>query len=175
MGSLPLSKRAQDCVLVFSFLFARDYCPCFLLFVCKGLLTLFPAICLQITAALFYRYMFVKDCALTSCYSLAEDCGLVSAFRLQRTGVLGFCYSFAKDCGPCLLLFICKELRSLSSLFRTGVLVIYLFANDCCSCFPLYVSKGFLPLFSTFRLQRTAVLVFRYLFAKDCVIVFCFL
>ena len=129
MGSLPLSKRAQDCVLVFSFLFARDYCPCFLLFVCKGLLTLFPAICLQITAALFHRYMFVKDCALISCYSLAEDCG--PCFR----------FSLTKDWGPWFLLFICKRLWSLSSAIHLQGTAVLVFAiQDRGPCY-LFVCK----------------------------------
>ena len=93
------------------------------------------------------------------------------------TSVFGVCYLFTKDCGPslpvlytkaavlitrfvykglrpCLVLFICKRLRSLSSgihLQRTAVLVLcYSFAKDCSPCLVPLVCK------------ETAVLIFRF-------------
>ena len=116
-------------------------------------------------------------------------------FICKRTSVLGVCYLFAKDCGPslpvlyikaavlithfvykdccpCLLLFICKGLLSLS--------FCHSIAKDCCPCLVLFTCKGLhlcLVLFTCKRLrslssgihsQRTAVLVLCYSFAKDC-------
>ena len=66
--------------------------------------------------------------------------------QAYETAVPATWYSFAKDWGPCLLLFICKRLWSLSSgiyLQRTVVLVPwYTFAKDCCPCFVPLVCKG---------------------------------
>ena len=104
-------------------------------------------------------------------------------FICKRTSVLGICYLFTKDCSPslpviytkaavlvtrfvykglcpCLSLFICKGLLSLSfaiHLQRTAVLVFWLF-----------IFKGLLSLSGVIYLQRTAVLVLCYSFAKDC-------
>ena len=198
--------------------------PCFQLFVCKGLLPLFSAvglritaalaiICLQRTATLICCYSFTKDCSPCLPVSFSKDCCPYFCFCLQRIVVLIFCYLFAKDCCPCLMLFICKGLRSLSyaihlqrtasprflqsickelwSLFpaihlqRTAVLdFCYSFTKDCGPCLPISIEKNLLFLIvlfclllcickglrpcSTLSLQRTVVLVFCYLHAKDC-------
>ena len=108
---------------------------------------------------------------------------LVYLFYIQRPLSL-LPVLFTKDRGPCLVLFICKGLLSLSfaiHLQSTTVLVFcYSFAKDRCPCLVLFTCKGprgpCLLLFICKRLrslsggihlQRTAVLVLCYSFAKD--------
>ena len=163
MGTLPLSKRALDCVLVFSFclqrttalvscyLFANNCCRCLPLYVRKGLRPLFSVICSQRTA--------VYHCYLQRIHVL------VPTFCLEKTMVLLFSYKIAKNYGPCLLLFIHERLKSLSTAFL-GLQFLFrvLFAKDCCPCFPLllqrtavslftFVCKGMPSLFSFIRLE----------------------
>ena len=78
--------------LSFCYSFAKDCCPCPVLFTCKGLR---PCLLLFIRRSLR---------------------SLSSGIHLQRTAaVLVLCHSFAKDCCcPCLVPFVCKGLRSLS-------------------------------------------------------------
>ena len=130
MWTLPLSKRAIELH------------PCFQLFVCKGLLALFSAIGLRITAALAYHYMFAKDCgphfllfvhkglrpSLPA--SIEKDCCPYFCFCLQRIVVLVFCYSFC-----------------------------FSFTKDCDLLFSAIHSQRTAVLVYLFRLQRTAVLI----------------
>ena len=56
-----------------------------------------------------------RTAVLIFCYSFAKGLqSLSGGIHLQRTAVLVQWYSFAKNCGPCPVVFICKELRSLS-------------------------------------------------------------
>ena len=89
----PCFLLFETAVLVFFYSFAKDCAPCFPVFICKGLLSLFSAFCLQRIAVLIFCHLFTKDCCLC----------------LQRTAVLVFSFSFAKDCCHCFPLFICKD------------------------------------------------------------------
>ena len=175
-GLLPCSAFCLQRT-VFCYSFAKDCGPCLLLFVCKRLRPLssailvfrclfakdwatpsFSTIHLQRTSILVIRFRFAKDCCLVPLFVYK---GLFSAIHLQKTAVLVFCCLFAKDCGPCLLLFVCKRLLPLSS----AILVFRcLFAKDWAP-----------PSFSAIHLQRTAVHVFWFSFAKDCCPCFRFL
>ena len=67
-------------------------------------------------------------------------------FICERTSVFRVCYLFTKDCGP-----------SLPVLYKkTAVLITRL------------VYKGLWSLSFAIHMQKTAVLVFHYPFAKDC-------
>ena len=109
-----------------------------LLFICKR------------TSVLGVRYLFTKDCG-PSLPVLYTGCCPCYPFCLQRTVILVFRYSFAKDRCPCLLLFICKGLLSLS--------FGYSFSKDFCPCLVLFTFKGPRSLSSAIHLQKTAVLV----------------
>ena len=89
----------QRPVLITRFVY-KGLRPYLVLFICKGLLSLYFAIHLQITAVLVFLLFICKGLLSMS-----------SAIYLQRTAVLDFCYSFAKDRCPCLVLFVCKGLR----------------------------------------------------------------
>ena len=82
-------------------------------FVCKGLQSLFPAVCLQRTAERVPRF----------CCK-----GLLSLFLLL----------FANDCCPCFLLFVSKECRP---CFCHLSLFYSFNSKECCSCFLLLVCK----------------------------------
>ena len=111
-------------------------------------------------------------------------------FICKRTSVLGVCYLFMKDCGPslpvytqrllpllpvlfitdhgpCLSLFTCKGLLSLSfaiHLQRTVVLVKwYSFAKDCGPCPVVFICKGLRPCLVSLVCKGTAVLLFHLL------------
>ena len=97
---------------------------------------------------------------------------LVCAFCLQRTAALVVSYKIAKDCGPYLLLFIYKGLRSLSTAMHlqktVSLSTIFLFFFGTAvlvSSFHLQITD---VLSSALCLQRTAVLVSSYVFAKYC-------
>ena len=134
----------QRMLSLFPVLFTKDRSPCLLLFICKGPQPLCCGIHSQRTAVLSFAI------------HLQWTTVLVFAIHLQRTAVLVWCYLFAKDRHPCLMLFICKGLSSLSyviHLQRTAVLFLcYSFAKDrgtyfvplvcrenCCSCYPFIV------------------------------------
>ena len=136
------------------------------------------------------------------CYSFVKGPpSLVSAICSQRTAVLVYLfYTQAavlvtrfvyKGPRPCLSLFICKG-RSLSLSFTIHLQMTalslsfgYSFSNNFCPCLVLFTCKGPRPcpllfickrlqsLSSGIHLQRTAVLVLCYSFAKDCVLVLC--
>ena len=118
---------------------------------------------MQRTAVIVLNYSFAKDCGLVLSYSFALISAihsqrlwfLFSAIHLQRTAVFDFCHSFTKGLRPLLTGFNCKGLLFLIVLF----------------CLLLCICKGLHPC-STLSLQRTAVLVFCYLHAKDCCSVF---
>ena len=112
-------------------LFAKDFCPCLLLFICKGLLSIFVLSC-----SYGFCYMFTKDAVFVHLFIYKGRCPY-SPFCLQRTAVLVFCYSFAKDHSPCVVVFILKGPLSLSSLF---------------------ICKGPLSLSGAIYLQRTSSL-----------------
>ena len=82
METLPLNKRAQDCVHVFSFLFAKDYWSCFVLFVCKGLRPSFAAIRSQRTAVLAYLFHLQMTDVLISASVYKGSWSLSSAIYL---------------------------------------------------------------------------------------------
>ena len=145
----------------------------FELFVRKGLLALFRAICFQRTTALVYCYRFANNCCpclpLYVCKgvrtSLPAICSqrtavLAYLFQLQRTAVL---ILFTTNCGPCLLLFILlfihKRQRSFVFCYSftktTGPCLPVSFAKDCCPYFPFCLQKDRGPCLVLFILQRT--------------------
>ena len=140
-------------VLVFCCSSAKDYGPCLLLFIYKGLQSLSFAIHLQRTVSSSLAIHLQRTVALSF------------AIHLQRTVVLAFCHSSAKDCGPCLLLFICKG---------RGHCLCYSSAKDCGPCLLPFICKGLRSLSFAIHLQRPVVLVFCYSSAKDCVLVSCY-
>ena len=85
---------------------------------------------------------------------------MFSAIRSQRTTVLVSCYSSAKGLRAASLFTALLGLPPVSGfrLQKTDVLV------------SAFTCKGLHSLFSAIRLQRTTVLVFCYLSAKDCVL-----
>ena len=101
--------------------FAKDFCPCLLLFICKGLLSI-----------LGFCYMFTKDRVLVYLFIYKGRCPYFP-FYLQRTAVLVFCYSFAKDYSPCVAVFILKG--------RCPCLVLFI-CEGCCPCLRLFICKG---------------------------------
>ena len=120
--------------------FAKDCCPCLLLFICKGPLSIL---------ILSYSFGF--------CYMFTKDRGPCLPVYLQRTLSL-FLVLFTKDRSLCLLLFICKRPRPLCCdihLQRTAALVV-----------AIHLQRT-LSLSGAIYLQRTAVLVLGYSFAKD--------
>ena len=120
--------------------FAKDCCPCLLLFICKGLLSIFV-----LSYSFRFCYMFTKAAVLVYLFIYK---GLMSLFPDLLT----------KGCSPCLLLFICKGSRPCVVVFiLKGLLSLSL----------LFICKGPLSLSGAIYLQRTAVLVLGYLFAKD--------
>ena len=133
--------------------FAKDFCPCLLLFICKGLLSF-----LVLSYPFCFFYMFTKDrgrclpvylqrtAVLICCFVYKGPHSLSSAIHLQRTMALVLCVFILKGPLPCLC---------------------YSFAKDHCSCLVLFICKGPSSLSKATHLQRTAVLVLCYSFAKD--------
>ena len=125
-------------------------------FVCKGLLPLFPTICLHITAAIAYHYMLAKDCSPYFLLFARKDCGPCLLVSFAKDYCPCFCLSLTKDCSHCFLLFICKGLQPLISAIRLQK-----------NCGPVFCYLGTRSFLST-CLQMTAVLFVHYILAKDC-------
>ena len=178
MGTLPLSNRGLR--------------PCLQIFVCKGLLALFHAIRLQRTIALVFCYWFANSCCpflplyvckglriLISCYSFTKDCGPCFLFHLKRTAVLTSASVYKGSWSLSSAIHLQRMFSAIRSQ-RIAVLV-YLFQLQRTAavlvspsvykrlqpCLVLFVCKGPWSLSCAVHLQRTAVLVMCYSFAKD--------
>ena len=150
MRTLYLTTKAYDWVVAFSFLFAKDYCPYSLLFVCKGLLPLFPAISLGISCCPSLPLYVCKG--LRPYFLLLVHRGLRSSFTgFVSTGLL---YLFP--------LFVCKGLWPMFSAIRLERTLVLVFA--------IHLQRTAFWNFSPctgFCLQRTDVPASAFLFAKD--------
>ena len=120
--------------------FAKDFCPCLLLLICKGLLSI-----LVLSYSFGFCCMFTKGrgpslpvylqrtTVLISRFVYKGPQSLSSAIHLQRTNALVLWYSFSKNHCPCLCYSFAKD----------AVLVwCYLFAKDCHPCLRLPTCKG---------------------------------
>ena len=112
--------------------FAKDFCPCLLLFICEGLLSI-----LILSYSFGFCYMFTKDRGRCLPVYLQRTAALFLVL-FTKDAVLILCYSFAKDHGPCVVVFILKGPLSLSLPF---------------------ICKRPLSLSGAIYLQRTVVLV----------------
>ena len=115
-------------VLVLCYSFAKDCCPCLVLFICKGLLSLSCAIHLQRTAVLDFCYCSQRTVTLAYRFQLQriavlDSACLSTAMHLQRTASL-FHLKFTKDCSPCFLLFACKGLLSMFFAFCLQLIAV---------------------------------------------------
>ena len=160
---LVLYYTPLQIVFAIGHLFAKDFGPCLLLFICKGLLSV-----LVLSYSFGFCYMSTKDAVIIylSIYKgrcpyfrfcLQRTRSLLSAIHLQRITALVLWYSFSKDHCPFLCYSFAKDLCPC---------ICYSFAKDRCLCLVLFIGKG-PPLSEATHLQRTAILFLRYSFAKD--------
>ena len=121
--SLLLVLFTKDYVLISCYSFAKDCCPCLLLLICKGLLSLSFAIDLQRTAVLVFL-LFISNglLSLSSAIYLQRTAVLVFCYSCAKDAVLVLCYPFAKDCNPCLVPLVCKQTAVLIFRFRPSKL-----------------------------------------------------
>ena len=131
--------------------FAKDFCPCLLLFICKELLSILGfcymftkdhgpclPVYLQRTTVFISHFVYKGPQSLSSAihlqrtavlvlrYSFSKDAVLVLCYLFAKDAALVLGYLFAKDCGPCLMLFICKRPWYLFCIEKTAFPVIHL-------------------------------------------------
>ena len=164
-GLLSLScaiHLQRTAALVLSYSFAKDHCPCLVLFICKGrcpcpVLFIFKAMRSLISAIVHEGGLW----SLISAIHSQRLWSLFSAIHLQMTMVLDFRYLYRKDCALAYW-FQLQRIAVLDSVFlstvmhlqRTVSLVHLKFVKDCCPCFLVLHAKDYCLCFFCFSCTK---------------------